>query len=132
MEKQRTADGRRYFLAAVAADPEFALAYHGLALTAPTPKDFVSAVENASRFAGTASKGQVLLIKAAAAQANNNSAGQLEILEELLSLFPEDERVLYLVAAVHSARQDWEPAMRNLRKAVDLSPSYSPAHNLLG
>jgi tetratricopeptide (TPR) repeat protein len=131
-EKLRLTDARRLYSQAVAADSTFALAYIGLANTSGTTKEFIDATTRAASLAGGASEGERHIILAVEAGMKGNPAGVLSHYNELVRLFPNDERALTLLGTVYFGRQDYDNAIKYFVRATTVNPSFSVPYNQLG
>ena len=131
-EKLRLTDARRLYGQAVAADGTFALAYIGLANTAGTTKEFIDATTRAASLAGGVSEGERQIILAVEAGMKGNPAGVLTHYNELVRLFPNDERALTLLGTIYFGRQDYDSAIEYFVRATTVNPSFSVPYNQLG
>jgi tetratricopeptide (TPR) repeat protein len=131
-EKLRLTDARRLYSQAVAADGTFALAYIGLANTSGTTKEFIDATTRAASLAGGVSEGERHIILAVEAGMKGNPAGVLSHYNELVRLFPNDERALTLLGIAYFGRQDYDNAIKYFVRATTVSPSFSVPYNQLG
>ena len=131
-EKLRATDARRRYAEAVAKDKNFALAYLGLANTAGTTKEFIDATTHAASLAGQVSEGERRMILAVEAGLKGDPAGVLAHYNELVKLFPNDERGLTLLGTVYFGRQEYETAIKHFVKATTVNPSFSAPYNQLG
>jgi tetratricopeptide (TPR) repeat protein len=131
-EKLRITDSIAHFEKAVSLDPNFALAELNLANSAPTGKEFFEHLGKAVSLAGKASDGERFLILATEAGANNNVAKQKEYLDQLVAVYPNDERAHFNLGGYYFGLQDFPQAIEHYKKATEIAPSYSSAFNLLG
>ena len=133
LENLRVTDAREHFQKAVDLDPGFALAWLGLANTAPTTQEFWSALERASVEAAAASEGERHVILAVEAGARSNPASQAQHLQQLTAAFPGDERAFNQLGIYHHfVSQQYPEAIAAYEKAVAIAPDYAPPYNLLG
>lgn len=121
-----------YFEQAVELDTNFAMGYVLLAASSPTAAAFFDAVENAEATGSGVSRGEQLIVNALVAGSRNDQTGQVDALAELLSLYPDDERVHNRLANYYIAQQEFEKAITHYQKAVAISPSFASAYNLMG
>jgi tetratricopeptide (TPR) repeat protein len=126
------ADAHAAFQEATEADPDFAMAYAMSAQSSQTAADFFAAVDKAKAAAAKASDGEQLYIKALAAGADNDTAGQRATLQDLVSAYPRDERSHFTLAQFLFGQQDFEGAITHLKHATDINPDFAPAYNMLG
>ena len=131
-EKLHAADARPVYLEAIAKDPNFALAYLGLATAAGSNDEFFENLEKAVSLVDHASHGGRLMITGLDAGVKGNPEEQLELYKELVHSFPDDERGHQLLAGLYFGRQDYEAAIEHYTRAIEINPEYSPAYNLLG
>ena len=131
-EQLRAYDARKLFEQAAAKDPTFALAHYDLALTSPTPKEFLSHLNEAVTLSSKASEGERLMILALQAGVNGDSKKSLEYTQELAVKYPRDARAQAQLGFAYAGRQEFEKAVSPLTKATELDPSYSLAYNALG
>jgi tetratricopeptide (TPR) repeat protein len=131
-DKLRVTDSIPHFQKAVSLDPSFATAELNLATTAPTGKEFFDHLGKAVSLADKASNGEKLLILSTEAGANNNTAKQKELLDQLVAAYPNDERAHFALGAYYFAQQDFPQAIEHYKKATEIAPTYSNAFNLLG
>jgi tetratricopeptide (TPR) repeat protein len=131
-DQLRFHEARRFYQQAAAKDPDFAMAHLRLAQTAPTPKEFRAHLDQAVALSDNAAEGERLTILRLQAAANADPAKALQIAEELVRKYPEDERAHLVLANAYSARQDYQNTIKELKKAIELAPNFSPAYNSLG
>jgi tetratricopeptide (TPR) repeat protein len=132
LERLRATDGRKLFEQAVAKDPNFALGYVGLANTAGTNREFVDAVTKAAALASHVSEGERHQIQALEAGLKGDPAGNLTHLQELVRLFPNDERAHTQLGVLYFGRQDYPSAIAEFEKAISIDSRFSPPYNQLG
>ena len=131
-ENLRAHDSRQYLAAAATQDPSFALAHYSLALNAPTAKDFFAHLKQAVALANKASDGERLMILGLQAGANADPKMQREYYERLTASYPRDERAHFLLGNAYFGQQQYDKAVAEYQKSVELAPDYAPAYNLLG
>jgi tetratricopeptide (TPR) repeat protein len=131
-EQVRLHDGGQLLKQAVAKDPQFALAHYNLALTAPTPKEFLAHLNEAVGLSDKASEGERLLILSLQAGANADPTKSLQYAEELVAKYPQDERAHLTLGNAYFGQQEYDKAIAELKKATEIAPDYSPAYNSLG
>lgn len=125
-------DAQARFLEAVAADDSFAMGYFMVAQTAQTNAEFFDAIGKADARAGNASDGEQLYIKALVAAAENDDAGQRVALEELVALYPGDERTHFQLGNFLTGQQEFAAAAEHYRHATEIAPDFAGAFNSLG
>lgn len=131
-ERLRVQEARPFFEKAVAADPQFALAWLGLANTQPSPKAFFEKIARAVALADPVSDGERLVIRGADAGGRGDVAAQLKLYEELVQKFPGDERALLLLANTHFGTQRYGEAIALYERAAKIAPGFSQIYNQLG
>ena len=125
-------EAREKFGEAIAADPEFAMAYLMLANTAQTAAQFFSAVGSAEEYMSNASDGEQFFIRALIAAAENDQAAQLAELEGALAAYPDDERVHMAIGNFFNGQQDFANAVLHFEHATSINPEFATAFNSLG
>jgi len=128
----RAADAHKRFEAAVAKDGDFALGYLGLAETAPSPREFLDALDRAVALADKASEPEQLMIRGRRAGAAGKPELQKELYTQLVEAYPKDERVLTLLAMFHLDRHEFTETIEVCTRAIAINPSFTSPYNLLG
>ncbi|MBI4534781.1 MAG: tetratricopeptide repeat protein, partial [Ignavibacteriae bacterium] len=121
-----------YFDAAVSLDPTFAMAHLNRAFASPTAKEFFEHLHHAVSLVDKVSEGERLTILAADAGAYGRSGQQKEFLDKLIAAYPNDERVHFAMGNHYNGQQAYIDAIAHYRKAIEISPDYSPGYNSLG
>ena len=132
VDNLRLTDAIPYFEKALGKDPRFALAHFYLAQTAPTAREFFSHLEKAVELAEQASMGEQLWIKGFKAGAYADPVAQRKLYQELVTMFPDDERAQTLLGIAYFGQQEYAQAVQHLKKATDIAPDFAPAYNQLG
>jgi tetratricopeptide (TPR) repeat protein len=132
VEKLRATDAHTQFQKAVELDPNFALAYVGLANSSNTGKDFFDATAKAAALASKVTPGERHVILGLDAGAKGNPAAVLSHYTALVAAFPNDERARTLLGNTYFGRQEYKTAVLHLEKATKIDPSFSPPYNQLG
>lgn len=132
LDNLRVTDAHEYFLKAVEADPNFALAHLRVANTATTNQEFFDAVRLAVDTSANASEGEKMLIAALEAGVARDPGTQHSTLEALVALFPEDERAHNAIGIFLFGQQDYERSISAYRAAIDINPEFAPPYNQLG
>src|SRR5262245_38204622 len=132
LERLRGTDGRRLFEQAVGKDPNFALAYVGLANTSGTNREFVDAVTKAVALADKVSEGERHQILALDSALKGDPSGNLMHVKELVRLFPNDERAHTQLGVLYFGRQDYSNAIAEFEKSISINSRFSPPYNQLG
>jgi tetratricopeptide (TPR) repeat protein len=131
-DQLRQHDSRQLFEQAAAKDPNFALAHYNLALAAPTTKEFFQHLNRAVALSDKASEGEQLMIRSLQAGANADPAKSLSSAEELVAKYPQDERAHLILGNAYVGRQQYDKAISELTKSIEINPNFSPAYNSLG
>jgi len=131
-EKLRATDARIQFEKAIALDPNFALAYVGLANSAGTPKEFFDATTHAVSLAPKVTEGERQVILGLEARMKGDPAAALGHFTTLVKLFPNDERAQTLLGLTYFARQDYQTAVEHFEEAIKINPSFTAPYNQLG
>lgn len=131
-EKLRITDSIQHYDKAISLDPNFALAELNRAQVSPTAKEFFDHLKKAVALADKASDGERMLIQAAEAGANANPTKQKEILDKLVTVYPNDERAHFNLGGYHFGQQEYTQAIAHYKRATELAPDYSTAYNILG
>ena len=132
VEKLRATDGRASFARAAELDPGFALAYYGLATTAPTMGEFLPALRKAVALADRVSPGEADMIRALDAQASGSPEKARAYFTALVEAYPDDERAQTLLGNFYLGRQEDQAAIEAFRRATAINPSFSQPYNQVG
>jgi len=125
-------DAYERFDEATTKDPQFALAYIYKAITAETPKLVYENIDKAVSLSDNVSEGERLLILAVEANNSSNPAKQMEHMNKLVELYPDDELAHIWIASYYLEQQEYELVVEEATKAKDIRSDCSPAYNLLG
>ncbi len=131
-EKLRVTDAHALYQKAVEIDPNFALAWVGLANTSGTAKDFFDATTRAASLAPKVTEGERRIVLGLEAGMKNNPAEVLSNYTALVKLYPNDERAQTLLGNTYFGRQDYPAAIEHFEKAIKINPSFSQPYNQLG
>src|SRR5436190_2913802 len=110
-EKLRITDSLQHYDKAISLDPNFAAAELNRATSSPTAKEFFDHLKKAVSLSDKASKGERLQILAAEAGANGDPAKQKQLLEELVTSFPNDERAHFALGGYYFGQQEYDKAI---------------------
>jgi tetratricopeptide (TPR) repeat protein len=128
----RAVEAQEKFAQAVAADPAFAMGYYNLAFSSQSTAEFFDAVGKAAENAAGASEGEQLFIASLVAVSENDQAAQLAALNELVALYPGDERVHMLLGNYFNGQQDFATAAEHFGHATQINSEFAGAYNSLG
>ncbi len=132
VDKLRTQESLEYVQDAIDADPNFAMAYLLRAPFRSTSQESLNDLKKAISLKDKVSEGERLMILGFEAEVNGNSAKELEHLQKLVSLYPNDERVLSSLGTYYYSQQNYQKAIDALNKAIKIAPNYSAPYNMLG
>lgn len=125
-------EANELFQQAVAADNSFAMGHYMVAVSAQTNTEFFDAISKADERAMNASEGEQLVIAALVAGSENDQSAQRAALEEVMGLYPQDERTHMGLANFLFGLQDFEGAAAHYGHAIAIAPEFAAAHNALG
>ena len=128
----RFVDAHELFLQAVDADDNFAMGHFMVASTALSNAEFFEEVARANALAANATEGEQLYIKALFAASESDQAGQQAALEQLVALYPDDERTHMQLSNYFFGQQNFTAANVHLNHAIAINPDFAPAYNQLG
>jgi tetratricopeptide (TPR) repeat protein len=128
----RAEDARPIYRAAIAKDPTFAMAHYGLALTAESNEEFFESLQRAVTLSDGVSVGEQLMIRALDAGVRGEPTRQIALLTELVQKFPNDERAHNLLGNAYQGRQEYDRAIVEFRRAIEIAPEFTPPYNSLG
>jgi tetratricopeptide (TPR) repeat protein len=131
-ENLRAQEARSHLQAAVAADPDFALAYMASAQSATSAKEFFDLLGRSVALAGQASEAERLWILGFEAGTKGLSERQRQLYTQLAAAYPQDPRVHNLVGIHHFGQQNWAEAIAAFERATSLAPTFSAPYNMLG
>ena len=131
-EELRIQDGRELFQQAVAKDPSFAMVHYQLALTAPSAKEFFEHLKDAVKLSDKATEGERLMILTAEAGGNAQPKKALELAQELVAKYPDDERAHFILGNQYAGQQEYDKAVGEYQKSIAINPQFSGAYNSLG
>jgi len=131
-DRLQTHEANGHFDKAIAADPEFAMAYLLRGNGAASTTEFLEYVGKAVSHAGTASEGERLVILAAEAASVADVAKRKELLDKLVAAYPKDERAHEILGFYYQSQQDYPGAVEHFKAASGLAPAYAPVYNTLG
>ena len=131
-ENLRAHDGRKLYEQAAAKDPTFAMAHYQLATNSATAKDFFDHLKEAVALSDKVTDGERLMIQALEAGGNANPSKALELQQELVAKYPNDERAHFLLGNGWFGQQEYAKAIEQYTEATRINPKFSPAYNSMG
>ncbi|MBN2412406.1 tetratricopeptide repeat protein [candidate division KSB1 bacterium] len=96
------------------------------------PNEFIKAFNNALKAMDHASEGEKAFISYIKAINEGDGPKQQELIEQLLTLFPEDKRILVFAGNHYTLMNDFQIAKEYYEKALLLDKNYTRIYNDLG
>ena len=118
--------------AAVAADPNFALAYAFIAYNSRDPEEAKAAREKAKALATKVTPGEQLLVQWITSAQENNFLAAIPAMNDMQEMYPKDKRLAYLAGNWLMGQNSYETAQKTLERALAIDKNYPPALNDLG
>ena len=128
----RFREARAPMRAAVAADPDSALAHLGAALTSSSVEEFAEHLEHAAERAESAGPAERAWIASVRLGFENDLQGQLAEAERLTELAAAAPRAWLQLAAAHTALAQHAEARAAAERAIEIAPGFVAAHVQLG
>lgn len=132
LDMGRADDARPQLEEAVAADPDFAMAYLDLSNAANSLEGVKRNLDLAQQHAEGASEVEQLMIEYAVENFNNDVGAQLETARRLTEMQPESPRAWMTLANAQGSAGDVEAARASMSRALEVAPEFTPAHMALG
>jgi tetratricopeptide (TPR) repeat protein len=127
----QAARARTHFDAALAADPDFALAHAYRALVSPAAER-AAHVQHAAAHAAGASEGERAMIAAVEARQAGDFDREIELLRGLAAQYPGDPNVPFLLGWRYFAQERYDEAEAAARQALAVDRDFAPVYNMLG
>jgi tetratricopeptide (TPR) repeat protein len=118
--------------AAVAADPDFAVAYAFIAYNSRDPEEAKAAREKAKVLAAKVTLGERLLIQWITSAQENNFLDAIPAMNDLQEMYPKDKRVAFVAGNWMMGQNNYDQAQKTLERALAIDKNYPPALNDLG
>lgn len=115
--------------AAIAADPNFALAYAFIAYNSTDPAEATAAREKAKLLAAKASPGERLMIQWMIGVKENNFVAGISAMNDVQEMFPKDKHLPYLAGNWMMGQNSYEQAQKTLERALTIDKNYPAALN---
>jgi len=131
-EKLRAQESLEHFEKAIEQDPDFGLAYFYFSQAQPSAKGFFEQLDKALLCVDKVSVAESNLILGLQAAVYGNPLMQREFYQTNVDTFPNDERMLTLLATNYFGQQEYQKAVDLYNNAVKINPDFSPAYNQLG
>ncbi|MBT4501747.1 MAG: tetratricopeptide repeat protein [Gemmatimonadetes bacterium] len=131
-ERLQGQESIQHYEKAIAADPDFAQAHLLFSLVQPSAKAFFSTLAKARALADQVSEGERLWILGFEAGVNGFPLKQRQYYQQLVELFPQDERAHNLFGNHFFGQQDYEKAITEYEKSLAINPDFSQPYNQLG
>ena len=129
-------DARKALEKSVEIDPNFASAYHHLARVYSYVGNIEArdkAMEKAKALSGKATEKERLFIEARyAGMIERNRKKRGAILQEILAKYPKEKTAHLSLGLLFQQDRNYEEAIRECNKALELDPDYGEVHNALG
>jgi tetratricopeptide (TPR) repeat protein len=120
------------FRQAVKKDPEFAQAWLMISRSSFDPAEIATSREKAKALAPKASPDEQLFIRWMAGSQENDLVGAIAAMNDLLSKYPKDKRLLFFSAVWFFNQGAVEPSLQMSERALACDPNYAPALNEAG
>jgi tetratricopeptide (TPR) repeat protein len=131
MDSTRYQEALQEYRAALAADPDFALAHYRIAylgeFTGLDPAARRAAIEAAVRSAGRVPAKERLLIEAWKAHVDGDEAQAHRLYDRAVAAYPQDKEVLYMAGDLRFHAEELEEALLLFERALELDPVWEPA-----
>jgi tetratricopeptide (TPR) repeat protein len=127
----RQAEAQSEFDQALKLDPDFAFALAARGAVRPGPEGLKD-LEQASAKAGSASKGEQLVINAGLAGRRGEFAKSEDLWTQAVEAVPGDWRVHLSRGFQFGAAEKYEAEIDEMKKAIELNPNAGSAYNQLG
>jgi tetratricopeptide (TPR) repeat protein len=131
-ERLQIQESRQFFEQAVTEDPDFAMGHLFLSFSLPTARGFFEELEKAVSLTEEVSEGEWLWIQGVEAGAYGRPIKQRELYQKLVELYPKDERAHTLLANNYFGQQEWDQAIAEYERALEINPDFSQPYNQLG
>jgi tetratricopeptide (TPR) repeat protein len=131
-DKLRLQESLEHFEKAIGDDPEFGMAYFYFSQAQPTAKGFFEQLDNALLCVDKISEAESNLILGLQAAINGNPMLEREYYQKNVDAYPDDERMLTLLATNYYGQQEYQKAVDLYNNAVKINSDFSPGYNQLG
>jgi len=114
---------------AVAADPNFALAHAWIAFNSSNPAEVAKERERAKALESTVTPGEKLMIDWIVNVQENNFVVGIAAMNDMLAMYPNDKRLLYVAGNWLMGEQEDELAGKMMERALKIDKNYPAALN---
>lgn len=129
-------DARKSLEKAIEIDPDFALAYFVLAgvhSALGNTRARNEAIEKAKALANKVTERERLYIEALyTGLIERNREARIRLLQELIQKYPREKRAHYWLGVLNRGSSNFEMAIEELNKTLELDPDFGEVHNELG
>lgn len=134
MDKVQPEKARPLFEQAVAADPDFIMAYVGLARSQGVIKDTRTIMKKVVEMSTTVkmSDGETVFIQGLVAAINGDGATFVANTKKLGEMYPNDERVQLQLGGYYFGNSQYPEAIETFERGLQANPEFVPIYNLLG
>ena len=132
LEYIRRDDALANFRQAAKADPNFPHALILISHLSPDPEEQRTTRLRATQLAPHVTQGERLLVRWLAGVQEDNYVPAIAAMNDLLALYPKDQRLAFLAGRWLVKQQRYPQAVAVLERAVSLEPDYPAALNELG
>ena len=113
-------------------DRKFALGYALLSFVSRHGTPDAVALARAKALLPLASPDEKLLVRWMISVQEGDLLPAITSMNDLIQRYPANEHVLYLTSEWLYSQQDYDRARQRMEKILQIDPTFSPAHNLLG
>jgi tetratricopeptide (TPR) repeat protein len=131
-ERLQGQESLKYLKQALEKDPDFAMAYLFSSFSQPIAQKFFEYQDKAVALKNKVSEGERLWIEGVKAATNGFPLKQREIYQNLVKLYPKDERAHNLLGNNYFGTQEYEKAIAEYKQVIQLNPQFSQAYNQMG
>lgn len=125
------AKAQAHFDEAIAADPDFAVAYLYRAFASPL-SERPEYVDKAKGLSADLSEGEQMMIDAAAASLDGQQEREIELLTKLTEQYPDDAWPSFQLGWTYYQQEDYDAARSAVAGALEADPEFAPAYNMIG